>query len=145
MPFQKYMHIWIICMSEIYAWIMHFYVCVTHNIPANISALFQRWLLVDMTSQRGTTSNQRWNNVLYFNVGIYNVEERGNIVVYFNVNVNNVRQSRNNVVLFNFEFHNVGQHGRNVVKMTISKKKTKKIISNWITEYTEFKILTAIS
>ena len=32
--------------------------------PANISTLFQRWLLVDMTLRHRTTSNQRWNNVV---------------------------------------------------------------------------------
>ena len=42
--------------------------------PANISTLFQRCLLVGTTSRRGTTSDQRWNNVVYFNVGICNVE-----------------------------------------------------------------------
>ena len=67
-----------------------------------------------MTSRRGTTSNQRWNNVVYLNVGIYNVEQR-----------------RINVVLcpfvfFNVEFYNVGQHGNNSVKIAISKKNEKK-------------------
>ena len=95
-------------------------------LPANISTLFQRCLLVDMTSRRRTTSNQRWNNVVYLNVGIYNVEQRRINVAYFNVDVNNVRQRRNNVVLFNVEFYNVGQRGNNVVKMTISKKNKKK-------------------
>ena len=32
MHFQKYMHVIIICMSEMYAYIMHFYTCITHNI-----------------------------------------------------------------------------------------------------------------
>ena len=40
---------------------------------ANISTLFQYYLLVDATSRCGTTSNQRWSNVVYFNVEIYNV------------------------------------------------------------------------
>ena len=31
--------------------------------PANISTLFRRCLLIDAASQRGKTSNQRWNNV----------------------------------------------------------------------------------
>ena len=44
------------------------------NTPASISTLFQCCLLVDMTSRRGTTSNQRWNNVVYFNVRFYKVE-----------------------------------------------------------------------
>ena len=105
--------------------------------PANISTLFQRFLLVDMTSRRRTTSNQRWNNVVYLNVGIYNVEQRRINVAYFNVDVNNVRQRRNNVVLFNFEFYNIGQCGNNVVKMTISKKNKKnhfKLI-HWIQSF----------
>ena len=76
--------------------------------PANISTLFQRCLLVDATSRRGTISNQRWNNV-----------------VYFNVDMNNVRQRRNNVVIFNVEFYNVGKRRNNVVKMTASKKHKK--------------------
>ena len=91
--------------------------------PANISTLFQRCLLVDMTSRRRTTSNQRCVSQRW------NLQRRVN-VAYFNVVVNNVRQRGNNVVLFNVEFYNVGQRGNNVVKMTISKKNKKKIISN---------------
>ena len=79
-----------------------------------------------MTLRRGTTSNQRWNNIVYLNVGIYNVEQRRINVAYFNVDVNNVRQRRNNIVLFNFKFYNVCQRGSNVVKMTIYKKEQKK-------------------
>ena len=60
-------------------------------------------------------SNQRWNNVLYANVEIYNV-------VYFNVDINNIRQRRNNAVIFNVEFHNVDLRRSNVVNMTILKK-----------------------
>ena len=45
-----------------------------YSFPANISTLFRRCLLVDMMSRRGTTSNQRWNNAVYFNIGIYNIE-----------------------------------------------------------------------
>ena len=59
---------------------------------ANISTLFQRCLLDDTTSRRGTTSNQRWNNVLYFIAGIDNVEQRRINVVYFKVDINNVTQ-----------------------------------------------------
>ena len=62
---------------------------------------------------------------MYFNVGIFYVEQRRINVVYFNVDVSNVRQRRNNVVLFNVEFHNVGQRGNNVVKMIISKRNKK--------------------
>ena len=61
-----------------------------HLYPANTSTLFQRCLLVDTTSRRGAKSNQRWNNVVYFNVGIFNVEQRWINVVYFNVDMNNV-------------------------------------------------------
>ena len=43
-----------------------------------------------MTSRRRTTSNQRWNNVVYVNVEIYNVEQRWNNAVFFNVELNNV-------------------------------------------------------
>ena len=99
--------------------------------PANISTLFQGCLLVGTTSRSEKMSNQRWNNVAYFNFGIYNVEQRWINVVYFNVDMNNVRQRRNNVVIFNVEFHNVDQRRNNVVKMTISKK-NRKIIWNWI-------------
>ena len=84
--------------------------------------LFQRCLLVDTTSRRGATSNQRWSNVVYFNVGICNVEQRWINVVYFNVDINNVRQRRNNIVIFNVDMNNVGKRRNNVVKMTISKK-----------------------
>ena len=91
-------------------------------IPANISTLFWCCILVDMRSQSGTNSNQRWNNVPYFNLGIYNNKQRQNNVVYFNVGVNNVKQCRNNFVLFNFEIHNTGQRRNNIVKMTIFKK-----------------------
>ena len=59
-------------------------------------------------------SNQRWNNIAYVNVEIYNV-------VFFNVELNNVRQRRNNVVIFNVNFHNVGQRRNNVANMTIWK------------------------
>ena len=89
---------------------------------ANISASFQHCLLVDMTSQNCKTSNQRWNNVAYVNVGIYNVEQRRINVLYFNVAMNNVRQRRNNVVIFNVEFHSVGKRRNNVVKMIFFKR-----------------------
>ena len=65
----------------------------------------------------------RWNNVLYLNVGIYNVEQRRINVVYFNVDWNNVRQRQNNVVIFNTDFHNFGQRRNNVMNMTIWKKR----------------------
>ena len=43
-------------------------------IPANILTSVQRCMYVGMASRRRTTSNQRWNNVVYVNVEIYNVE-----------------------------------------------------------------------
>ena len=76
-------------------------------------------------TRRRTTSNQRWNNVAYVNVEIYNIQQHWNNVVYFKVELNNVRQRRNNVVVFNVDFHNVGQRRNNVANMTISKKKNK--------------------
>ena len=65
--------------------------------------------MVDATSRRDTTSNQRWNKVVYFNVEIYNVEQRRINVVYFNVDMKNVRQCPKKVALFNVRFHNVGK------------------------------------
>ena len=65
--------------------------------PANISTSVQRCFWVDMTSRRRTTSNQRWNNVVYINVEIYNVEQCWNNIVCFNVELNNVRQRRNDI------------------------------------------------
>ena len=53
-------------------------------------------------------------------------------VVYFNVDMSNIRHCRNNVVLFSFEFHNFSQRGNNVLKMTISERNRKKIISDYI-------------
>ena len=72
-----------------------------------------------MMSQRRTTSSQRWRNVVYVNVEVYNVQLRLINVVYFNIDFSNVRQRRNNVVIFNIDFHNVGQRQNNVVNMTI--------------------------
>ena len=86
--------------------------------------------------------NQRWKNVVYFKVGIYNVEQHRNNVLRFNVDINNVRQRRNNVTIFKVEFHNVVKRPNNVLKMTISKKNKSKIFQ---IEYTEFKVLTTIS
>ena len=62
----------------------------------------------DTTSRSEAAWNQRWNNVVYFNVKIYNVEQRRINVVYFNVDMNNVGQRRNNAVIFNIGFYNVG-------------------------------------
>ena len=42
--------------------------------------------------------NQRWNNVVYVNVEVYNIEQCWNNIVLFNVELNNVvRQRRHNV------------------------------------------------
>ena len=79
---------------------------------------------------------------MYFNVGIYNIEQRRINVVYFNVDMNNVRQRPNDVVIFNVEFHNIGKRRNNVVKMTISEKDKKKLFQK---EYTQLKVLTVIS
>ena len=46
-----------------------------------------------MTSWRQTTSNQRWKNVAYINVEIYNIEKRGINFVYLNVGINNNLQT----------------------------------------------------
>ena len=105
---------------------------VFYFLPGKHFNVFSMLSLVDTKSRRGTTSNQRWNNAVYFNVGIYNVEQRWINVVYFNVDMNNVRQRRNNVVIFNVEFHNVVKRRNNVVKMTISKKNENKNIANRI-------------
>ena len=59
-----------------------------------------------MASRSHTTSNQRWNNVVFANIETYNVECQIN-VVYFNADINSVRQHRNNVLFSNVEFHNI--------------------------------------
>ena len=76
-----------------------------------------------MKSRRRRTSNQRWNNVVYVNLEIYNVQQRWNNVVCFNIELNNVRQCRNNVVTFNVDFHNIVQRRSIVANMTIWKIK----------------------
>ena len=79
---------------------------------------------------------------MYFNVGIYNVEQGPIKVVYFNVSMKNVREHGNNVVLFNGKLPNVVQRRNNVVEMIISKKNQKL----WFQiEYSEFKLLPAVS
>ena len=93
--------------------------------PVNISTLFQRCFLVDITSRSCTSSNKRWSNVVYVKDGIYNVEKRRINVVYFNVDFNNVRQRRNNVVIFIVDLHNVEPRRNNVLNMTIRK------MENW--------------
>ena len=75
-----------------------------------------------MTSRRRTMSNQRWNNVMYVNIEIYNVEQRHIKVVCFSVDINYVRKGRNNAVIFNIEFHNTDQRQNNVLNVTIFKK-----------------------
>ena len=92
----------------------------------NTQETFQRGLNVvvrgDMASRSGTMSNQRWNNVVYVNIAIYNVEQRQINALYFNVYINNVRKRRSNVFIFNPEFHNVDQRRNNVVNVAIFKK-----------------------
>ena len=68
-----------------------------------------------MTSRFHSTSNQRWINV-----------------VYFNVDLNNARQRQNSVVIFDVDFHNVVQLGKNVVNMTIWKKEINPLIKGKI-------------
>ena len=70
-----------------------------------------------MTSRRRTMSNQHWNNVVYVNNEIYNVEK-----CRINVDINNFRQLSNNVVILNVEFHNVDQRRNKVLYITIFKK-----------------------
>ena len=67
-------------------------------------------------------SNQRWNNVVYVNVEICNVEQLQIKVVNFIADANNVRQRRNNAVIFNVEFHNVDQRQNTVVNIIIIKE-----------------------
>ena len=99
--------------------------------PANISTFFQRCLLVDATSWRWTTSNHHWNNVVYFNHGIYNVKQRWINVVYFNVDMNNVRKRWNTLSSSTLIWTALVN-----VETTLWKwpflKWTKQIISNWI-------------
>ena len=75
-----------------------------------------------MTSRRHKTSNQRWNNVVYVNIEIYNVEQSRINVGNFKSDLSNIRQRRNNVVNFNVDFHNTEQSWSNVVNMAIWKK-----------------------
>ena len=75
-----------------------------------------------MTSQSRITSNQRWNDVVYVNVEVQNVQQRRINVNCFKVELSNVSQRQNNVI-FNIDFHNVGQSRNNVLDMTIWKTK----------------------
>ena len=70
-----------------------------------------------MTSPHQTTSNQRWNNVVYVNVGIYNHEQRPINAAYFDIDWNNVKQRG-----INADFQNVGQHRNNVMNVIMGKK-----------------------
>ena len=85
-------------------------------------------------------SNQRWNNVLYVNIEIQNVEQR-RIINVFNVDINNVKKRSNNVIIFNVEFYNVDHRQNNVVNMTICKKleKAKTNVSSFKTKKRTFK------
>ena len=62
-----------------------------------------------MTSLRATTSNQRWNSVVYVNIGIYNVKQRWINILFLNIDIEERWQRQNNAVIFNVKFHNVGQ------------------------------------
>ena len=77
------------------------------NIHFNVS---QRCGKIDIRSRR-------WSEVVYFNVGVYNIEQRRINAVYSNVGLNNFRQRQSN--LDNFI---VGQHGSDVVNVTICLK-----------------------
>ena len=111
--------------------------------PANNSTSFQRCLLVGTTSRRGTmktTSNQRWNNVVFFNAGIYNLKSTLCVSTLIGTTF---WQRSNNVIISKIEFQNVGNRRNNAVKMTISKKNKKKRKLCQI-EYTDFEVLTTI-
>ena len=78
-------------------------------------------------------SNQSWNNVMYFNVEIYNIEQHEINVVYFNVDINNTRWLQNNAVIFN-----VDERPNSFMNMAIFKKLEKKRASKkrwliWLT------------
>ena len=109
---------------------------VSINCAANISTLFQRCLLVMPRRDVG----QRQINVVYFNVGIYNIEERRINVMYFHVDMNNIRQRRNNVFILSLSFTTV----LNVEIMLWKWPFLKKTKKNYQIEYTEFKVLTTI-
>ena len=91
-----------------------------------------------MMSRRWTTSNQRWNNVAYVKVEIYNVEQLRINIIYFDVDFNNVRQHRNNVI-FNVDFCNLRQRRNNVVNMKIFKKLKNKLWDKNIKIFLSFK------
>ena len=76
----------------------------------------------DMMSRHLSMSNQHWNNVVYVNVEIYNIEHCQINIVYFKCDINKVRQHPNNAVIFNAEFHNVDQCQNYAVNLTIFKK-----------------------
>ena len=64
--------------------------------PGNLSMWFQRCCQSHVTSRRRLISNQRWNNVVYVIVEIYNFEQ-----LQINIDINNVMQSWNNALIFN--------------------------------------------
>ena len=78
---------------------------------------FQRCCQSHVTSGRRVISNQRWNNVVYVIVEIYNFEQ-----LQINIDINNVMQRWNNAFIFNVEFHDVDHRRNNVVNMTILEK-----------------------
>ena len=74
-----------------------------------------------MTSWQNTTLNQHWNNCLYVNIGIYNIDHCQIKVFYFKIVMNNVWQRRSIVFIYNIKFDNVEQRRNNAVNITISK------------------------
>ena len=92
------------------------------NLPSKyfnfVFMLFLAWYDVATS----TTSNQRWDNVVYINVKLYNIKQPRINAAYFNADLKSIRQRRNYVVIFNVDFRNVEQCQNNVLNMTIWKK-----------------------
>ena len=100
---------------------IYIYIYIYMHTLANFLT-FQRYCKVDMTLWCWTSSDLPWKNILYFRVGINNVEQRQINVCYLNVDINNFRQRRNNAVIFYAVFHNMDQRQNNVVNVIICKK-----------------------
>ena len=94
------------------------------------------------TSRRGTTSNQRWNNVAYFKVGIYSIEQRRINVVYFNVDMNNVDNVETTLSFSTSSFTTLVNVKTTLWIWPFLKRTKTKIFQ---IEYTKFKVLTTIS
>ena len=89
------------------------------------SALFLCWCKVETSDN---VKYERWNEVVYVNVGIYNVEKRWN-----------------NVVILSFNFCNIGQRQNNFVDFPISKEPknngwAKKIMTFFSFKWNSFKL-----